>query len=154
SHLLARRLAEHFSEGLTPVQICRLCGVEMDDLWKYKFALDRGRTGAGLGSATPAEPGPQAAAAAAAPAADAAAPDIVPETDPIWAQLADGSIDIDIRALGLKLLLTRVRNQVKSISDREVLALKRRELHRFFIKNARTLGHELDQLRALAAPRG
>ncbi|MBL8472747.1 MAG: hypothetical protein KF778_11540 [Rhodocyclaceae bacterium] len=151
THALARRLAEHFSEGLTPVQICRLCGVEMDDLWKYKFARERGRsvptadTKATTGVTAPVAP---------KAAADVEAPPIVPENDPIWAQLANGSVEIDIRALGLKLLLTRVRNQVKALSDRDVLALKQRELYRFFVKNAPTLAHEADQLRALIARAG
>lgn len=43
-------------------------------------------------------------------------------------------------------MLSRVRSQLAVITDDEVRELKVRELHRYFVKNARMLGHELKQL--------
>jgi len=54
---------------------------------------------------------------------------------------------LDIRVLSLKLMLTRVRSQLEVISDDEVRLLKLRDLHRYFVKNERVLGHELAQLK-------
>jgi hypothetical protein len=68
-------------------------------------------------------------------------------SDPVWLKLIEGQVDLDIRALSLKLLMTRLRSQLEVITDEEVRMLKLRELHRYFVKNARMLGHELSQLR-------
>jgi hypothetical protein len=67
-------------------------------------------------------------------------------TDPVWQQLAEGQVDLDIRTLSLKLMLTRMRSQMDVIRDSDVRLLKLRELHRYFVKNKRMLGYELDQL--------
>jgi hypothetical protein len=68
-------------------------------------------------------------------------------TDPVWMQLVNGEMKLDIRVLSLKLMLTRVRSQLEVISDDEVRLLKLRDLHRYFVKNERVLGHELAQLK-------
>ncbi|WP_051511870.1 hypothetical protein [Methylibium sp. T29] len=68
-------------------------------------------------------------------------------TDPIWLRLANGDLQLDIRVLSLKLMLTRVRSQLDLISDDEVRLLKLRDLHRYFVKNERVLSHELAQLK-------
>jgi hypothetical protein len=73
--------------------------------------------------------------------------DIPDVSDPVWLKLIEGQVDLDIRALSLKLLMTRLRSQLEVITDEEVRMLKLRELHRYFVKNARMLGHELSQLR-------
>ena len=73
--------------------------------------------------------------------------DVPDVSDPVWMQLASGGIEPDIRVLSLKLLLTRIRSQMDIIHDDEVRMLKLRELHRYFVKNARMLGHELAQIR-------
>ncbi|HNB89487.1 MAG TPA: hypothetical protein PLP91_03795, partial [Plasticicumulans sp.] len=79
-----------------------------------------------------------------------AAPGLPEADDPVWGRLAGGDISIDIGVLSLKLLLTRVRSQYEAMPDDESRRLKARELHRFFVKNLRMLGAELQQLRASA----
>ena len=135
-----------FNEGVSLNGICAITGIPLQELWKFKFALDQGK-------AAITDPARAAVAAQAAVAAEAAAPavasdDDVPDVaDPVWLQLIEGRRDIDIRALSLKLLMTRLRSQMEVITDDEVRMLKLRELHRYFVKNARMLGHELAQLR-------
>ena len=134
THGMARRVVMMFSDGIKPATICKLLDIGPDEMWKYKFALDQGKASAGSSTEQ-----------------SASGPSTVPEAgDPIWEMLADGSLNIDVRVLGLKLLLTRVRNQVKVIYDTDVLAMKYRELHRFFVKNERSLAHEIEQLKSNA----
>jgi len=147
SQALSKQVFALFNEGVSLNGICAITGIPLQELWKFKFALDQGKTAI-------TDPARVAAAAQAAVAGDAAAPasaasdDDVPDVaDPVWLQLIEGRRDIDIRALSLKLLMTRLRSQMEVITDDEVRMLKLRELHRYFVKNARMLGHELAQLR-------
>lgn len=147
------------SEGVNYNGICTLLEVAFNDLWKFKFALDSGRAGVEQkGAKTPEAARPEMRAASAAPAG-VATPDLPPQaadsesesvpdaTDPVWQELAEGRFNLDIRVLSLKLLLTRMRSQMEVIHDSDVRLLKLRELHRYFLKNERMLGHELGQLR-------
>lgn len=88
------------------------------------------------------------APAAVLPAASMASADdtaLLPDgAHPLWRRLALGEVGIDIRSLPLKLLLTRIRMQVKQ--DPRMLADASAELHRFFIDRARILGHEAAQI--------
>src|SRR5574343_187129 len=65
----------------------------------------------------------------------------------IWLELLSGQRQIDIRALSLKLLLTKLRDQAQQITDAEVRLLKAHELQRYFVRHAHLLGHELAQLK-------
>lgn len=150
---MAKCIFALMNEGVELSSIGTLLGINFDELWRFKFALDNGKAGIqvqpGARSAQAAKP---AAAATPAPAAAAAQPseDGVPDVaDPVWLQLASGDIEPDIRVLSLKLLLTRIRSQMDLIEDDEVRMLKLRELHRYFVKNARMLSHELAQLRGV-----
>jgi hypothetical protein len=147
SQALSKQVFALFNEGVSLNGICAITGIPLQELWKFKFALDQGK-------AAIAEPSKASAATAIQPAADPGAPpaaasddDIPDVADPVWLQLIEGQRDIDIRALSLKLLMTRLRSQMEVITDDEVRMLKLRELHRYFVKNARMLGHELAQLR-------
>lgn len=147
SQALSKQVFALFNEGVSLNGICAITGIPLQELWKFKYALDQGKTAIGDANraATAATPG---ASATEAPVSDAVGADDVPDlADPIWLQLIEGQRDIDIRALSLKLLMTRLRSQMELITDDEVRMLKLRELHRYFVKNARMLGHELSQLR-------
>jgi len=143
SQALSKQVFALFNEGVSLNGICAITGIPLQELWKFKFALDQGKTAIS-------DPAKAVAAASGAPSGqqDAAADGDVPDVaDPVWLQLIEGQRDIDIRALSLKLLMTRLRSQMEVITDDEVRMLKLRELHRYFVKNARMLGHELAQLR-------
>ncbi|WP_428420877.1 hypothetical protein [Methylibium sp.] len=149
---LAQQVFAFFNEGVSLQSICSLLRLSLNDVWRYRFALDNGRAQVQSAEA-PARP--QAAPAAASAAVAAAPPtetpgsaDTVPDvTDPIWLRLVNGDLQLDIRVLSLKLMLTRVRSQLDLISDDEVRLLKLRDLHRYFVKNERVLSHELSQLK-------
>lgn len=145
---MAKRIFNLLNEGLDLNGICTLYGINLDELWRFKYALDSGKTGIQAekqGRETPAKPVGEAAGAAPA-SGDGEVPDV---SDPVWLQLASGTIEPDIRVLSLKLMLTRIRSQMEIIQDDEVRMLKLRELHRYFVKNSRMLSHELAQIRGV-----
>ena len=142
---LAARVFALFGEGVSLQSVCTLLDLSLKDVWRYRYALDTGRTGGAEpeSPARPAEPVPAATLAEPAPAGTAV-PDV---TDPVWLRLLDGDMSLDIKVLSLKLMLTKLRSQLDLIHDEEVRLLKLKELHRYFVKNERVLTHELDQLR-------
>lgn len=129
---LGRQVAALLGEGIKLQSICNLLDLRIDDLWKFKHSLDSGKTGLG-----PASPAPAMGIPTAVPDAD----------HPVWEQILDGSLDIDIRALSLRLLTTKLREQMRVISDGEVRRLKAYEMHRYFVRYEHNLAHELAQLR-------
>jgi hypothetical protein len=156
---LAHLVFAYFKEGVSLQSVCRLLDLPLQDLWRYRLALDTGRAGAhGESAATASESGfaasrsSQPAATSILPASGGPAegPDAhggVPQWDhPVWIRLINGELSLDIKMFSLKLMLSRVRSQLAVITDDEVRELKIRELHRYFVKNARMLGHELKQL--------
>lgn len=156
---LAQQVFFFFNEGLSLQSVCTLMKLSLNDVWRYRFALDNGlaqvQAAPAASGATQRPPSPagngdarhsaaQQASTTAGPAANGSVPDV---TDPVWLQLANGSLPLDIKVLSLKLMLTRVRSQLELISDDEVRLLKLRDLHRYFVKNERVLSHELSQLK-------
>lgn len=176
---LANRVFTLFNEGVPLPVVCRLLELTLQDVWRYRYALDNGRAkvnegevqGAGSVADTvtnivnisqianttqAANTAMQTFTAVEAQAERAAGsgartgewvPDV---TDPVWQRLLEGNMPLDIKVLSLKLMLTRSRSQMELITDDEVRLLKMRELHRYFVKNQRVLGHELSQIRAAA----
>lgn len=80
--------------------------------------------------------------------AGAALPEV---SDPLWLAVLTGERTLDVRALGLRLLLSKLRQQSRGVLDDEVHMLKLVELHRFFDKHQAQLGHEIAQLRRWAS---
>ena len=136
SHAMARLIVGMMRDGIRLQSICAMLDITVGDLWRFKHGLDSGKTGI-VGA--PAAAAPEAASATRIPEADA----------PIWIGLLDATINVDIRLLGLKLLLTKMREQMRLISDVEVRMLKCHELQRFFVRNERVLGHEIEQIEKL-----
>jgi hypothetical protein len=143
-------------EGCSLQSICTLLDLPITELWRFRYAIDNGRWSGGAGAAG----GKQAEVAAPAAAAEtgaeveaeagagAGADEEIPHVrHPVWLALLDGSRQIDVRVLGLKLLLTRLRSQFELISDDDVRTLKLHEFHRYFLKNRRLLAYELAQIR-------
>jgi len=139
THALARQIAGMFIEGVSFQAICSLLDIPVAELWKFKHNLDNGK--AGLSS-------PQAVRTApSTEPSNSAVPEAV---DPVWEKLLDGSINLDIHALSLKLLLTKFREQFLLITDADVRMLKTHEMQRYFVRHEKLLGHELTQLVQLA----
>lgn len=142
---MSARLTRLLAEGISLDGICRLFGVDPGEIWRLKRQIESRSNRLAAGP----EAGETAAAAGLAVAPDTVS-GLPPADDPVWGRLAGGDISIDIGVLSLKLLLTRVRSQYEAMPDEESRRLKARELHRFFVKNLRMLGAELEQLRANA----
>lgn len=141
SRALNLQVATLFSHGMTLQHICAVLDLPISDIWKFRHRLDSGQ--ANLSSRST-EAGEQAVAKSAVPEPD----------DPMWERLLEGALTLDIRILSLKLLMNKMREQMQAITDKEVRTLKSYELQRYFAKNERQLGHELAQLRKLAAGNG
>ncbi len=138
---LAARVFALFGEGVPLQSVCTLLDLSLQDVWRYRYALDAGRVG-GIGSEV--RPAAEMTLSAGSAPHSAAVPEV---TDPVWLRLLDGDMSLDIRVLSLKLMLTKLRSQLDLIHDEEVRMLKLKELHRYFVKNERVLTHELEQLR-------
>lgn len=157
---LSQQVFAFLREGSSLQSICTLLNLPIAELWRFRYAIDSGRWAAGEGTAPAHDPRPTpapvgqdpadrspAGASAGGAAAGGAHEDGIPDlTDPVWSALLQGSHQIDIRVLGLKLMLARLRAQFALISDDEVRILKLHELHRYFVKNRHLLAHELSQL--------
>ncbi len=143
SHGMSRLIFTMMGEGASLATICAALQVNLTDLWKYKMALDNGRVGVRANGANPA----RNSAVQHELAAMATVGSVVPNLDDsVWQALAAGAMDIEIKTLSLRLLLTRVKSQYLMAADDEVRTLGIRELHRFFDKNQRALSHELAQI--------
>ena len=137
TNAMSKLIVGMMRDGIKLQSICAILDITVGDLWKFKHGLDSGKTGL---MTTLAE----------TPASGTTTGSRVPEPDAsIWPGLLDGSINLDIRLLSLKLLLTRMRDQMRVITDPEVRALKCYELQRFFVRYEKTLGHELSQIEKL-----
>ena len=103
THALAHQVFHMFNEGMELAAICKLLNLQLNDVWRYRFALDNGlvqRDGVPTprpAAATQVVPVPAVAQAAArAVAAEAASSERVPDvTDPIWLRLVNGDIKLD-----------------------------------------------------------
>lgn len=138
---MSRQVVALLSDGIKFPAICALLDVQLTDLWKFKFGLDSGRTGLAAAAilSDTRTPGGRPAGAFATSLPDLA--------DPVWESLLDGAVDVDIRVLSLKLLLTKLQDQMRVIKDPEVRMLKKHEVYRYFVRHEKVLGHELAQLR-------
>lgn len=135
THAMARLIVGMMRDGIRLQSICAMLDITVGDVWRFKHGLDSGKTGI---AGAPAVAAPEAATR-------------IPDADaPIWIGLLDASINIDIHMLGLKLLLTKMREQMRLISDAEVRTLKCHELQRFFVRNEKMLAHEIGQIEKLA----
>lgn len=140
---LALRVAALLAEGMSLPSVCSLLNLSINELWKFKFGLESGRTRvSGHLPAPPAqEPG--------------AEPGGVPSAlHPVWENLLEGKLELDIRILSLKLLLARLREQMRRIQDPAVRQMKVQEVHHYFTRYAPLLQEELHQMHRAIAPGG
>ncbi len=134
SRTFARQIANMLMQGVNFSSVCAILDIPVADLWKFKHRLDSGKSGLSVaGTETATTP-------------EMASPSVPAANDPVWEQLLDGSILLDIRILSLKLLMTKLREQCSIITDREVRVLKAHELQRYFRRHEKLLGHELAQI--------
>ena len=129
---MVQLIGAHFLAGLNIQAVCPLLDIPAAEVWKLKHNLDNGRTSLSA-------PAPMGKT----PAVDRGIPEA---SHAVWQQLLSGELNLDTRVLSLKLLMTKLREQVLRIEDSEVQMLKAHELQRYFVRHAHLLGHELEQI--------
>lgn len=134
--------------GATVEQLAVLLRLPFADLWRYKFRLDQGR-GAVVGpsealAAAPTHVNPAKVAAGAT--------SVVPdENHSVWLALLLGRISLDVRMLGLRLLLAKLQRDAGLHSETDLHRQAAGEIHRYFVRSRTSLQHELEQMCAHAA---
>lgn len=162
---MMKHIANSMNKGTDLSVIADLLGVDFSDVWKVKFAIER--KGDDSGRAIPAAPSTSASASTSVAVPEEAVPALPPVppmadgSQPItadvlatisyavWERLIKGECNIQIKALGFQLLLTKLRSQVAERPTPDVIELKVRELLRFMVRNSRSLDYELAQIRTL-----
>jgi hypothetical protein len=143
SNALSRIIFMMMGEGASLSLICSTLRLDLADLWAYKSALDKGLVGIqGQGVNLT-----RAQSAFNGVGQTQSSTSVVPGYEaPVWLNIANGSLNLDIKTLSLRLLLTKVKSQFTLALDDEVRSLHVRELHRYFERNQRALSHEIAQL--------
>lgn len=161
SRALARQVIELLLAGATVEQLCVLLRLPVADLWRFKFRLDGGGATASVAAppAVTAAPTalavPAAVSRAAAPAAEPPLPEPVPPAGaPLWRALLLGRVALEVRALSLRLLLSKLQREAALHHDADLHAQAAADLQRYVLRNQATLAHELAQLRVLARGSG
>ncbi|MFZ6773352.1 hypothetical protein ACO0LB_11620 [Undibacterium sp. SXout7W] len=152
---LARKVFQFLMEGMDLQVICDVLHVSFGDLWKFKYSLDNGLlnfeyTSPSVRTLKPAPAMSDSGAAGTAVGTNHTSTTIsdVPDmSDPVWLQLINGELDIQIKTLSFQFLLTRLRQQVSRQQSADIRLMKQRELHRYVERNQRVLSFELRQLR-------
>lgn len=144
---MVKHIAGSVSKGTDLSVVADLLGVDFADLWKVKFALER--KGDNLNkdkapdSVIPTLPPQPISADSGLMGMDV----LTSISYTVWEKLIRGELNIQIKALGFQLLLSKLRSQVAEQPTPDVIELKVRELLRFMVRNARSLDHELAQIR-------
>lgn len=145
---MAKRVVRLLSEGTSYSAVCMILELQLGDIWPIKRALDEGRLLLGGKKVTVKNKKPEAGGDAAT---DGQEDTNIPQIeDQVWEKIAAGELDSHIRPLALKLLITKVRNQLNNIHEQESRIVKLNEVRRYFVKHQRTLESEIDQLKAIA----
>jgi hypothetical protein len=150
THALARLVLDLMLDGATMSQLCRLQGLQLSELWKYKYRLDHGNARAPQPLATTPATAPQPLAAPA-PSASAhqvppAAVAVPPEDAAVWMALLSGRLPLAAQALGLKLLLSKLVREAATHHDADLHRQAAESLHRYFVRNQALLGPEIAEL--------
>tara|TARA_R110001592_G_scaffold30854_1_gene109792 strand:- start:145 stop:864 length:720 start_codon:yes stop_codon:yes gene_type:complete len=142
TNAMGQQVIAMLTEGMSLGTIARLLELDADMLWQFKHGLDTGKMGSNLDrTASPKVPEPKVVVASndleeSLPAAETA----------IWRELLSGERELEMRNLGLRLLLMRLRQQYAMAHDEEVRMLKVQQLRRYFEKNQGTAGREIEQI--------
>jgi hypothetical protein len=135
-------------DGATMAQLCRLLGLPLGDLWKYKFRLDQGSARTPQTRALAERPpAPSAPSPAFAPPLPGALP---PADAPVWLAVLKGRLVLEVQALSLKLLLSKLMREAQTHQDADLHRQAAQSLHLYFVRNQALLGPEIQQIRAAA----
>ena len=147
SRAMASHLVELLCSGAELGAICRLQHIELDALWRFRFALDRKTASLLEPTALDRLRQHEALLRQRAQARETHLAVLVPAAaSPVWLQLASGEAPLDTQVFALRLLLARLRTELALANDPEVRLLKCAKLHRYFTNNANQLCAYLDQI--------
>ncbi len=144
SNAMSRRLVELLSERISYRAACSLLDVDFQDVWIVKRLHDKGDLQL---QETESLTHLERKANIHDTDTNATQSRVPPVEDPVWVQVINNEIEIHIRQLGLKLLISRVRTQFKNASDDETRMLRINELRKYFLKHEQFLTHEISQMR-------
>ena len=141
THAMTRTLTGLFREGMNYRRICNLMDVELEQLWILRRCADGGHS-------TPASTGRPAQHPApgiddAVAHGEMAIPD---ESAPVWEKIISGDFDAHIQTLSLRLLVQRIRSQLRATDDPEHWRSKLGELRQYFDKHSHIYTAEIRQL--------
>lgn len=142
---LQREILDLLTAGATVEQLSVLLRLPFADLWRYKFRLDQGQ-GAKAPSVAPAPTAGQQARSGVSTIATA--PKIPAESDPAWMAVLLGRVKLDVRMLGLRLLLAKLQREAQLHGDEDLHRQAGGEIHRYFVRSQSQLRHELEQIAA------
>jgi hypothetical protein len=140
---LAQQVFSCMMEGMELSAICSLYSLSFADLWKFKFAIDKGQVTINY---TPFKRTPTASKNSSL--SEAISRGIPLLADAVWEKLIKGELSIQTSTLSFQLILTKIRLQVSMQKSDDMKSLKLRELHRYVERNERSLTEELRQIRA------
>ena len=143
---LSRRALDLLLEGVGMDQLCRLRLVPCGVVWMVRGRLELGPPRARGPAAPAATAEPAVVAPSTAPVQDAGAARLPPQDSPVWLMLLSGRLALDVRTLGLRLLLAKLQRESRMHHDADLYAQAAQSLHRFFAKNLSLLAHEVSQL--------
>ncbi len=142
---LQRQILDLLMAGATVEQLSVLLRLPFADLWRYKFRLDQGQ-GA---KTTPVAPAPNAGPLPQAGGSSTAMASNLPaESDPVWMAILLGRMKLDVRMLGLRLLLAKLKREAQLHGDEDLHRQAAGDIHRYFVRSQSQLRHELEQLAA------
>jgi hypothetical protein len=174
SRALSRQVIDLLLAGATVEQLCVLLRLPVADLWRFKFRLDGGKPAAAVVATTVATTATAVAASTAATSAPAQSAtavmpprrpqddeartrtehEVPPAASPLWLALLLGRVPLEVRALSLRLLLSKLQREAGLHRDADLHAQAAADLHRYVLRNQSLLGHELAQLRVLSRGAG
>lgn len=141
---LQRQVAHALEHSDSVQSVCRLLDVRMEDLKRYDQVLNK--AGARRPRAAERTANALETAGGAAPRAATAVSDIPDISHPKWQQLMTGDLNVDVKALGLQMLLARARMRMLQDPTEAEGQAKIRELRNYFVKYHRFVQYELGQL--------
>lgn len=151
THALAQRLLILFGSGASLAVVSGVMDLDPEEVWRFKHRLDTGRLGANWNPAdAPAMPGAATVTARVEKAVSRAVSDLPEAENGVWRELLAGKLSLDIRNLGLQLLLARLRTQFAVARDDDARTLKVLELRRYCEKNITVAAREIAQIRSRA----
>jgi hypothetical protein len=145
---LQREILDLLTAGATVEQLSVLLRLPFADLWRYKFRLDQGQGAKAISVAPAPSAGPMVRPGSATAATAATAANIPAESDPTWMAILLGRMKLDVRMLGLRLLLAKLQREAQLHGDGDLHRQAAGDIHRYFVRSQSQLRHELEQVAA------